>query len=286
MLSILKWTISIWSLYWGKGFYQYLLLASVLYLLLAHRTAGSATDGSLRMPGQKKGIVSDTLPYMLLILFIFFFPPTAWFISKCIGQDVYWRVLWLLPAIPVIALAATSLIQAQSRKFMKVLLLLISLVLIGLSGTGLIRSGSYQKFANYQKVPNEVAYCCELIREKAAEDNLEVCRVAADNYLNSYIRVYDASIYMPYGRGEKGALKVSERKLYRYLTAEDPDYKKIGKYAKKCDCNFLIVPGREDGSDSLVCKYGYTEIGRAGSYVIYENPELVYTVPENPTFYS
>ena len=52
----------------------------------------------------------------------------------------------------------------------------------------MLKSGSYVRLSNHQKVPDEVAYICNMISEAASASGITEIRFASDDYLNSYIR--------------------------------------------------------------------------------------------------
>lgn len=89
-----------------------------------------------------------------------------------------------------------------SRPRQYILLIFIAAVL-AFCGTGLNKDGFYKKVQNVQKIPDEVVSICNLINEQK-EENEEIY-LATDDKIASYVRVYDPSIKMPYGRGGKGA---------------------------------------------------------------------------------
>lgn len=254
MKAMFSWILSIWKIYWNEGFYQYLLLVSVIYLLICKR---------------KKAGARQALPFLFAMLFVFFCPFTAWLIRACIGESVYWRVLWLIPLIPVIALGATEFIRDRKSKLAQVILLLIFTGVIALSGKSVMQAGNYIRLANHQKVPNEVAYVCELMQEKAREENLTKLRVASDDYISAYIRVYDPTILMPYGRWAKGSLDYKADSLHKHINSAMPNYKSVGKRAKQTHCNFLILPETSQDPHEALAKYGFNEIATAGSYTVY-----------------
>ena len=134
----------------------------------------------------------------------------------------------------------------------------------------MLKSGSYVRLSNHQKVPDEVAYICNMISEAASASGITEIRFASDDYLNSYIRVYDASILMPYGRWGKGALDQASERLYQEMISDWPNYRRLARLAKRKECNFLALPQREKDPDRALAKYGYEEIGTAGSYTIYQ----------------
>lgn len=253
MKAIFEWALLKWTEHWGNGFYQILFLAAMVYL-------------GIWIYRRKDRSIKSLMIYLLLMLFLFFCPITSKIIRKCIGKSVYWRVLWLLPIIPVIALAATDLLKKCKKKSIRCMAGILLTVLIAFSGQDMISAGNYAKVTNFQKVPDEVAVICETMKSHA--DGKQIL-VAADDHLASYIRVYDPSIYMAYGRKKRGAISKDARRLYDEICAVEKDYKKIAKLGKKVECNYLIVAVTEEQQKSVLKKYGYEEIGMVNQYGIF-----------------
>ena len=65
------------------------------------------------------------IPYTVVVLAVFFCPISAKVIQKCIGSTVYWRVLWLLPVIPLIASAMTEFLKERKNKGIQFVLVFI-----------------------------------------------------------------------------------------------------------------------------------------------------------------
>ena len=255
MKSILMWIISNWKLYWGDGFYQYLLLISVIYLLLRKR---------------KEKNTRYILIYSVLLLIIFALPITASVIRSCIGDEVYWRVLWLLPTIPLIAIAAADFLKNRKSKVVQAVCLLVFTGIIAFSGKGMFKADNYFIADNPQKVPSEVAYLCNFVNEKAAEAGFTEVKIAADDHIASYVRVYDASILMPYGRRGTGALDKYASVLYQQINSPTPSFKRIARAAKHTGCNFIIMDLRGNTDLRKFKKYGYTKIGELHKYTIFQ----------------
>lgn len=255
MKALMQWIFDTWQMYWGDGFYQYLLLAAAAYLLLFHR---------------KKESTRQVLAFSFVLLLIFLCPFTAKIIRACIGQSVYWRVLWLLPAIPVIALAATEFLRGRKSGPLRAVLLLLCCVLIALSGRDMLSAGNYVRTVNRQKVPDDVAHVCNMVLAEAAKDGISEIYMASDDYLCSYVRVCEPSIRQPYGRRGMGSLTQPNARLYRLMQEEEPrNYKRIAKLCQKIGCNFLVIAVPEEKT-SHIEKYGYAKIGDVGSYSVYQ----------------
>lgn len=294
MQNVISDMLSAWKGYWGNGFYPWLLLLAIVYLVLFFR---------------KKEVIRQMLFYVGILLFLFFCPVTAWLIQKCVGGDVYWRVLWLLPTVPLLAYGGTALIygsrdsksptadepkeavadgqkktadvqwqsvtnerEAEASRFsVRILLLVLLLAGIVVSGKSLMDAGFYERVHNFQKVPDEAAQICDLINKQKEEG--EVIYLAADDNIAAYVRVYDPSILMPYGRGGKGRTTQAARKLYTQLTSGMPVIKKVVKYAKSLECNYLVFPLPSQKKQDYMAIKGYFLIGKVNSYGIFKYVE-------------
>lgn len=254
MKDSINWIVTNWNLYWGNGSFQYLLLAAVVYLIGWKR---------------KKRSVQQALFYLLAVLLLFLCPLTAAIIQKCIGETVYWRVLWLLPVTPVIALAGAELPEDRHPDFLRSGLAVIFIAATIVCANSLLHSGNYTRTYNYQKVPDEVANICNLVQENA-DEGTEVC-LAADDHIASYVRVYDPSIFMPYGRRTKGSRDSESRSLYYAINSETPDYGKIAELAASLHCSFISVAIPENFDASGMEATGYTLIGTVNQYGVFKH---------------
>lgn len=258
MREALSVAMEAWQKYWGNGFYAYLLLAAVLYFLVF---------------GRKKERAKIVLEYIVVFLAVFFCPVTAYIIQKCVGGLVYWRVLWLLPVVPLLAYAGTCVIKKLGKnRILRYGLLLAAVAVFALGGTGLNRNGFFQKVQNSQKIPDEVVQICDLINDQKEED--EVVYLATDDKISSYVRVYDPSIKMPYGRGGSGRDSKRARKLHKQLVSEVPVIKKVIKYSKKLKCGYLVFPVPSDKKVEYMESKGYYLIGQVGEYGIFKYSEV------------
>lgn len=252
MKEIMENVFSAWKLYWGEGFYQYLVLAALLYLLVFCRKK----EGAKRLLG-----------YTGVFLAAFFFPATAWVMEKCVGELVYWRVLWLLPVVPLLAYAGTDLIgRLGKKKSARFLLTAAVLFLLAFCGKSLWQAGNYVKVHNFQKVPDEAAQICDLINSQKGDEEVYL---AADDYLAAYVRVYDPSIRMPYSRAIKGSANRLIRQLYQEVNSPDPNFHRISQIMKKTGCNYLVCKIPDNRNERYMKKKGFSLIGTVNSYGVY-----------------
>lgn len=252
MKEIIECTVSSWGLYWGEGYYQYLLLGAVLYLLVFKR---------------KKQSTRTLVPYFFIALVVFSFPVFAGVIMKCIGKSVYWRILWIFPTGLAIALAGTEFIISQKTRVVRWGLLFLCCMAIAVSGESVWQAGVYEKVNNYQKVPDVVVQICNIIKEDSEE---EPVRLAADDFIASYVRVYDPSIRMPYGRAGRGAKTEKALTLYNEMSSFEPDYKKIGLLSRSGKCRYLTVQLSKESQKEILARCGYKEIAMVNAYGVFK----------------
>ena len=188
MDNVVHYIIFWWEQYWGSSWYPYLWAAAFLYLLIFER---------------KRKNTGYLIAFQCLLCFLYFCPVTAALIQKCIGGLVYWRVIWLFPVVPALALVVTSLLSRIRKKGLQAVLVIACVGILAVSGTSVWSAGNYVKVSNHQKVPEEAAQVANiLLAERGAEDSL----IAADNSIAPYLRVYDPSFQLAFGRDGRGAV--------------------------------------------------------------------------------
>lgn len=257
MREILENALASWDKYWDGSLYPYLLFGAALYLLFFERKR------------KKNGYL---LAYLLITLFLIFCPVTSAVIEKCIGSMVYWRAIWVVPVVPVIACAFTGLAARIRNAGAQILPVILCLVLVAVSGTSVWQAGNYVKAANNQKVPDEVAQTAEVILQKRTSEDSQV---VADNHMASFLRVYDPSIQLAFGRDGKGRRSVNGKRLYDHLNVPEPDYVIVAKRARMEKCEFLVfqIPqNREQEILQIMETYGYQRINVADNYSIFQIP--------------
>ena len=135
--------------------------------------------------------------------------------------NVYWRALWMLPIIPICAMAVALVVEKAHRTWLR-----IAVVILGVSA--FILCGGYV----YTKAYPPRAFSATQRPEKLPEDVVDVGevlleledypRVVADSSLSVYLRQYSGRIQMPYARsviyGEPNALAST---VFDELTSED-----------------------------------------------------------------
>lgn len=245
--------IETWRRYWGGGFTQYLLLVAIVYLLLR---------------GKKIKQTFLLIGYFLLSMFFFWFPITAQMINVCIGDGVYWRYLWIIPAIPYIAYAFADFCSLSARKFIHVVVATVVALIVMQSGVFVWSSDTFTVLNNQEKVPNLVADVCDLIKEDAGDEQVYLITVDA---ISAFARVYDPSIIMPYGRTGIGASDKEDTAIYKMLTAGPLNAQRLVSYAESHNANYMAFPDSYEVTQyKYIERHGFEVLGKIDGFIIYK----------------
>lgn len=294
-------SLSTWHSYWGESGYPFLFVAALLFLCVrmlrrmdwktdkasskARKVRGSAKSPKseaeeakqtecARNGGQRPGSEAEEgksdrigvlAAYTATVLFLFFFPISAMIIKKCVGADVYWRVLWILPVIPVIAYGGTCFVQLARKKAVQAVFLVAVLAGIMFSGTS-VYEGNYIRTHNHQQVPDEVAHVCNLINAHRGDGE---ALLVTDNNLSPYIRVYDPSISMIYGRLGRGAQTKEDKEIYKKINVEQAEYSEIAQSVKERGCNYLVICVYNEEQEREIEAEGYVLLDYVNQYGVF-----------------
>lgn len=239
--------------YIGSGWHMVLLVFAVVYILFQkqERTHRRLLAG-----------------YACLFTAVYFCPLISWFLTRFIGEFVYWRMLWVLPMPLILAYAMVKMWANRKYKWQRAVLLIIfagSIVLTG-ENVYLAEGSPYEKAVNLEKVPESPAAICALINENREEGEHAMLAAPAD--MVGYIRQYDGSIEQVYGR--RGKVRPGGNYIIRQLSREKLQYRGLTNRLRELNCNFIALPEGESRIQRMK-KYGFEKIGQVGSYVIYKD---------------
>lgn len=209
-----------------------------------------------------KKILTGVLPF--IFLFFYWCPLTGLLFMKLLGENVYWRILWLLPTAVTIPYACCLLLKKlEGMKRQAVFLALLALLALG--GKKVLSDEWFEPSTNVYKIPQNVVAVCDLLPGNV--------HVLASNRLTPYLRLYDPSLTLEYARN---ALAFNGREvvygplahLYQAVQEPEIDIDIVGPLAKEEGCTFLIFSSsrtyKGDWAD-----YGYKEYGSTDEFMIF-----------------
>lgn len=237
--------------YMGTGLIVIWFLAALVYLLLT----------------EKRKHIRILFVYVPLILLLFFFNPLfARLVYDNVGDEIYYRILWLIPITVVIAFAAVE-IYGKLKEKQRIWFALAAAVLIMISGSYVYNNPYFRKAENLYHVPQSVVEICDAIEVEGRE----VMAVFPAELLQ-YVRQYSPVVCMPYGREitvERWNL-LTENPLYDAMEAEEIDAERLAGLAREELCAYVILPEDKKVNGNLN-DHDFETFGRVEGYVIYKD---------------
>lgn len=191
---------------------------------------------------------------MLVISIIVFNPLIAVVLEKCL-QSAYWRTFWLFQEGIVISYGFILLLR-KSEKMKKAIVTLIAIVLICLSGRNLYTTGELSSYENLYKIPQEMIEICEIV-----SSNEENAIVTAVEPIPIWVRQYDASIKLIYGRYKENELRAA-------VNSDSRDYTYLYDELTARGCNVFIIESEEISVEKML-EYGFEYIGETENYMVF-----------------
>ena len=203
----------------------------------------------------------------LLFLFIYWCPLTGMLFMKLLGENVYWRILWLI-LIAVLIPFGCCLVLGRLKGWMRQAVFLIGMAVIVLCGTPLFKSEEFQVSTNVYKIPQNVIAVCDLLPGNV--------HALVSNRLMPYIRLYDPSITLEFGRNALAYNGIENptgnQILYAEAQKEEIDVPALAPLAKEEGCTFLVFSNSRTYSDDWEA-YGYKEYGHTDEFTIFADTD-------------
>lgn len=208
--------------YSGHGMIVTLFLLSVCYLWYVEKNKEN-----------RKLLVA----FPICILLVFFCPLVIILLEKLSEEDVFWRMLWSIPMLCIIAYAAIVFIR-KLEGIKRYLSIFGILVIIVISGDYLYNNPNYQKAENLENIPSEVIEVCDQI----IIDGREVMACFPGEML-MYVTQYTDYIKMPYGREvflKPDGINMGNL-LYDLVEKEEVDAKELSQGLRDKACHFVVL---------------------------------------------
>lgn len=209
----------------GTGLIVIWYLLSLVYLLVLEKR-------------QELRIILIYVP--VILLFLYFNPLFAQVIYSVVGDEIYYRILWLLPITVVIAYVCVS-IYGQLSGIRKELFALVAVGLIVISGNFIYNSPLFHKAENLYHVPDSVIEICDAIQVPRRE----VLAVFPSELLQ-FVRQYSPTTCMPYGREatvERWVGYNNYEELYEEMEKpQEVDLELLAPLVRAAGCHYVVLP--------------------------------------------
>lgn len=204
----------------------------------------------------------------VILLLLFFNPLFEKAAYQYLKDEIYYRILWLLPMTVVLAYGIVKVcVTLKGRKRMAFALTAVALIMV--SGKCIYANPNFSKAQNLYHVPNSVVHICDAIeipgREVTAVFPLELVQ---------YVRQYSPVVCMPYGREILVERWNHLSDLCDAMEEEVADAEKITRLAREDACVYIIFDAEKEVAGSFA-NFDYEEFARIDGYVIYKDKNFV-----------
>ena len=250
MDNMLHTTLTIYKNYGGGSMMTMIVAAAVLYLWIAE---------------ERKEIRLLFVHLATGVVALFFFPLFAYIATHFfLDEQVYYRVLWLVPMGMIVAYALAKVIsQIGTRRQRIVMILVFSLFLIK-SGSLVYRNELVTKAENLFHLPASVISVADALHVEGRD-----VKAVVPGEMLQFIRQYDASIHLAYGR-EALVEGWSNNPLYDAMEANPVRSYLITDYSKQQGVEYIVLrAGTPVVGTNPIDKYEFSYLTTIDNYDIY-----------------
>lgn len=233
--------------YMGTGLITVWFLLSVIYLFVFEK---------------RKEIRTMFVYAPILFLMIFFNPVFAGGVYSLLDDEIYYRLLWLLPVTVVTAYTVTD-IYGRLRGKKKIWFAGGAAVLVIVSGSLIYTDPHFHMAENIYHVPDCVVDICDAIEVEGRE----VTAVFPIELLQ-YVRQYSGTVCMPYGREMTVDRWDNSNALYDIMESDVIDAAELAAEARNQACVYIVLPEDKKIAGSLAA-HDFNVFGKIDGYIIY-----------------
>lgn len=238
----------------GTGMIIALFLAAILYLLIA----------------EKRKEIRILLIYVpLTVLGLFLCPLFAAVMYRFVGEEIYYRVFWLLPILPVVSYAGVKVLKELQGRLRIAAGILMS-VIIMLCGDFVYDNIYFSGAQNPYHVPQSVVDICD----EMVVEGREIMAVVPVELLQ-YVRQYAPTVCMPYGREITVERWNVNSPLYDAMEAPVMEAAALASWAEESQCHYVVVK-KEKEINGTMEDYGFLLQKEVDGYVIYRNTHMYF----------
>lgn len=207
-----------------------------------------------------------------LIISIVIINPVFYKYWDKLGLYAYWRMLWIVPVIPVLASLFPSLSERSQNSWIKLIMTAVGIALVFWGGTFIYNGtgGTFVEAENASKLPDYVVQIADRLLELD-----EHPRVVAQDPIGVYIRQYTGEIDTLYGRDISNTYinrpSGEARSVFTILEKTEPDMSEVASIMLEGDYQYLICcknPGDCFQNVDCIGEYGiYRVIGKPNKLV-------------------
>lgn len=264
MFGIFMESLVIFKLYTGLKLLLALTLLSWIYLLFREK------DKRVRL-------MLVYAPILIVILFLFPVSRKV-FVAAGLDGETYYRILWTIPMGVITAYGACRFFAGHKR-----IGLFITSALVILCGSYVYKSDYISRAENLYHIPDTVVKICDRISPE--NPDIRVTAVMPPELIH-FVRQYDASINMPYGREMLVERWGYYNAVYEAMEkTEVVNMEELLEAARGEYCQYIVMAeGKKTDADPE--SSGLVLIDEIDGYRIYEDPVTTEVVEQWQKYYE
>lgn len=245
-------------LYFGETRFLALFLAAAAYVLWR---SGRQT--------RRSALVTAAAALILV-----FNDAAYWLVGKVDDAQTYYRFLWMIPVVPMLAYVTVDVIVQQKSLLRKIAVLAAAVVIVWVSGVSYLEKGSFRRPQEVQYLHPEAAQICNLISE---DKETPYPRVVCDFSLVLSLRLHDPTLryairrdtYLSEEKREKKTMFWTRQKsLLKLVDGDELEQKRIRPILRHAGISYAIIANHHERDEQM--KAAKCEIvGRTASYTVY-----------------
>ena len=245
--------LAIFEKYMGTGLITIWFLVALCYLFL-------------REKNRPRRILFVYSPVIVLLLF--FNPLFFKIFAVAAEEEIYFRMMWLLPVSIVIAYSVVLVCQSLKGRS-RVCFAAVAAILVAVSGKLVYSSPLYSKAENVYHMPQAVVDICDAI----VIPGREVMAAFPDEFI-LYVRQYSPLVCMPYGRE---TLMTYYHEMDALINSEEIVVEELAEMAKRYSCHYVIL-SEETILYGDMTDYDYVVFDKMHGYVIYKDTTMNFSL--------
>ncbi len=236
-------------LYNNNSFLIPLFLTALLFLWVTE------TDRRLRV----------VLLYLVVAAGVVFLCPVYAWIGMRIDADIYYRVLWSMPAGILVCYSVVRLIAHFKRRMSRALVFVMAVLLIMMNGELVYTHSLHIRSVNAYHIPQSVIDVADALKL----DNYKPIAVLPAELL-PFFRQYTADVFTPYGRNILEPSWTFHNELYDAMEGDRTAYDvaEVARCARNNHCAFVVLSCAKQMNGSME-EQGYFLFRFVQGYFIY-----------------
>lgn len=254
-------TLIMLKLYMGNGSLMLLFAASLIYLLIVEKSK------------ERKAVI---VYVSIAVLALFFCPLLSYYVTHTMNEEeIYYRLLWILPMGVVIAYAAITFLGKIKKKWIQAVLFVLFVAYVAVGGHLVYKSPQFSRAQNLYQVPDAVIEICDAVTIPGRE-----IMAVFPHELVQYVRQYTPMVVMPYGYDALVERWGMPDELEQEMRKEVSDVERLAMLSRERGCHYIVINQGHELNGRME-DYEFVLVLQVEGYDVYQDKYADLWTPES-----